>query len=241
MIDLRSGGRFFDRFVRDLLAQAPRELSGDRPALDGYAPEEVEAARIAWAGRIVDEHRSVVTFSEVLRMLADAEAPFDALVTMHRLIGDELRHVKMCAEVATWLGGIDDLVIDLEGLGLPPAPGVSPAARAYEAVVRELCVAETESVRVLRAYRDATRDPAIREVLQVILCDEARHAAAGDALAARLAAAVPASELAEVRSRLPETMERDIAELRATYLDSARGGPGRELGASLFAHEVCAA
>ena len=41
------------------------------------------------AGRIVDEYRSVSMFSELLRLLSDLEAPYPALCTVHRLIGDE--------------------------------------------------------------------------------------------------------------------------------------------------------
>src|SRR5207302_7861157 len=79
----------------------PRE---GRPviALDGLAREDVRAARLAWASRIIDEQRSVVVFSELLCLLAEAQAPLEALATVERLIADEARHVSLCAGVVEW-------------------------------------------------------------------------------------------------------------------------------------------
>lgn len=230
MIERATDVPLLRRFVADLEATAPRILTRS-PDLSAYAAADVDAARFAWATRIFDEYRSVAIFSELLRLLTDLEAPFAALCTVQRLIGDELRHTELTARVVDWLGGSDDLDIDLGNAGLPPRDETESAAeRALRIVARELVVAEEESVYALAAYRSATSDPAILEVLDVVLADEVRHAAAGRALLALFDRGALADHTVALRRRLPEMMAADRAQLRADYLDSARGGAGRALG-----------
>ena len=195
------------------------------PELSGYPAADCEAARLAWAARIVDEYRSVAVFSELLQLLADLEAPFAVLCAVQQIIGDELRHTRVMAEVVDWLGGMADLAIDLSDIGLPPRAADEPAAvRARRIVGRELVVAEEESIAVLAAYRDATTEPAIRAVLAQVLTDEVRHAAAGRAILAALGGAT---------AELAAEMAADRARLRVDYASGAVGGPGRALGACI--------
>jgi hypothetical protein len=219
VIELAADG-VLRRFATELAAPAPAVALGE------HADVDREAARLVWATRIFDEYRSVAIFSELLHLLADLEAPFAALCAVQQLIGDELRHTRMTAEVVEWLGGTADLAIDLREVGLPPRePGESRAERALRIVGRELVCVEEESVYALAAYRDATTEPAVRAVLARILADEARHAAVGRALFAWFDEAARASIATELAA--------DRADLRATYARSARGGPGRALGASI--------
>jgi hypothetical protein len=233
MIALATDIPLLRRFVAELEATAPRPVTA-RVDRARHAAEAIDAARLAWAGRIYDEYRSVAIFSELLRLLTDLEAPFAALCAVQRLIGDELRHTELTARVVEWLGGMDDLEIDLADAGLPPRPASeSPAERALRIIARELVVAEEESVWALAAYRAAARDPAIRQVLELVLADEVRHAASGRALLALFDEGPLAEHTSELRRELPSIMAADRAALRADYLASARGGPGRELGACL--------
>ncbi|MBA2539186.1 MAG: ferritin-like domain-containing protein [Deltaproteobacteria bacterium] len=233
MIELATDVRLLSRFVDDLGRTAPKPMPS-RPVLAAHATEDVEAARFAWATRISDEYRSVAIFAELLGLLSDLEAPFPALCAVQRLIGDELRHTQMTVEVVDWLGGSSDLEIDLRDVGLPPRrASETPAARALRIVAREIVVGEEESIFALAAYRNATTDPAIRGVLEQILTDEVRHAAAGRALLALFDRGELARATSELRAKLPELMAADRADLRAHYLDSATGGPGRALGACL--------
>jgi len=228
VIDLATDNRLLARFSTEL-AGAPRP----RPLLMACA-EDVEAARLAWASRIADEYRSVAIFSELLRLLSDLEAPFAASCAVHRLIGDELRHTQLTTEVVDWLGGRDDLEIDLRDLGLPPRRSdETPATRALRIIAREIVVGEEESIHALAAYRDATTEPAIREVLQQLLADEVRHAAAGRALLALFEHGTLAEATVATRVSLPAVMAADREDLRAHYVASATGGPGRALGACL--------
>jgi hypothetical protein len=232
VIELETDVRLLSRFVDDLARTAPAPMP---PRLSlVYAVEDLEAGRMAWATRIADEYRSVAIFAELLRLLADLEAPFAALCTVQRLIGDELRHTQMTAEVVDWLGGRADLEIDLRDLGLPPRkPTETAAMRAMRIVAREIVVGEEESIFALAAYRDATTDPAIKAMLEQILADEVRHAAAGRALLALFDRGALADATQELRRSLPALMAADRADLRAHYLASAQGGPGRALGACL--------
>lgn len=234
MIELDGAVAPLARFARDL----DDELR-PAPELSGYGAEAVATARVAWAARIIDEYRSVAVFSELLHLLTDLEAPFAALCAVQRLIGDELRHTRACAEVTGWLGGHADLDIDLADIGLPPRADHGKGRRALDIIGRELVVAEQESIAVLAAYRDATTEPAIRDVLATLLRDEVRHAAAGRALLRLFVDGPLAAAVTELdRRTLGATMAADRADLRARYLASARGGPGRALGASLTAADL---
>jgi hypothetical protein len=237
VIRLDAQSSVLSRFARELDAQAPMSLAGLTPDLGAHSREDVEAARVAWASRIVDEYRSVVVFGELLVLLARIEAPYPALCAVQRLIGDELRHTHLCADVADLLRGRDDLAIDLRELGLPETDD-PPAGRALEIIVRELVVAETESVYALRAYRDATTDPACRAALSILLRDEARHAATGRCLARTLLDGFRPAALGDVPGRLATTAAEDIAFIRGQHRRGARDGPGRALGACVLPHEL---
>lgn len=232
MIELATTTPLLRRFARDLDATSPRPLP-EPPTLDGVTDHDREAARFVWAGRIVDEYRSVAVFSELLQLLADLEAPFAALCAVQRLIGDELRHTQLAATVVDWLGGSADLAIDLRDVGLPPRGDTSAAVRALHIIQRELVVAEEESIYVLDAYRRAATDPAIVTMLDVLVVDEVRHAAAGRALLAQFHTGHLAEACASELPGLAELAAADRSELRDTYRATAIGGPGRALGASI--------
>lgn len=230
MIELASDVPLLRRFVTDLGHTAPR---APEVQLAAYDHADIEAARLAWATRIFDEYRSVAIFSELLHLLTDLEAPFAALCTVQRLIGDELRHTEVTARVVEWLGGRADLAIDLRDAGLPPRGDEPAAERALRIVAREIVVTEEESIFALAAYRDAATDPAIRAVLDALLADEVRHAAAGRALLALFDRGPLAGATATLRRELPAIMAADRIHLRSEYTESARGGAGRALGGSI--------
>ena len=228
----------FRRFVDDLQATSPRDIPA-RPDLSAFSAEDIEAARLSWASRIVDEYRSVAVFAELLHLLTDLEAPFSVLCTVHRLIGDELRHTQLTAMVVDWLGGSSDLAIDLSEVSLPPRAEGEPAlARAVQIIARELVTVEQESIYALAAYRNATTQPAIRAVLDLVLLDEVRHAASGRALLDELGRGPHAAACAAELERLAPQLVTDREHLRSTYRASAIGGPGRALGAVLEPHDL---
>ncbi len=228
----RTGSPTLDRFVRELEQQAPRSIEGLVPDLAGASEIDVAAAWLGWANRIVDEHRSVLVFTELLGLLAAIGAPFAALAAVQRIIGDELRHVLLCTELAARFGPLDRLVFDHEGLALPPNEGEPPGARALRIVVRDLVVGEGESVAILRAYRDATTDRACRESLSLVLMDEARHHAAGRHLEALLRRTLSPRDL-DAASDLSRVALEDAVHIRSAHRAGATGGPGRRFGVSI--------
>ncbi|MBI5512309.1 MAG: ferritin-like domain-containing protein [Deltaproteobacteria bacterium] len=240
MIRLEPGTDLLGRFSRELLGPDPVFSPETRPDLGGYTQEDLEAAHQAWTERIVDEYRSVVVFAELLQRLGECEAPFETLAAVHTLLGDELRHTALCARVAGWFGPSSRFTVDLSGLALPPSED-PPGVRALEIIVRELVVAEAESVVSFLAYRDATRDPLVKGALGMLLRDEVRHAAAGERLQAaledHLGDLLPDSE----RERLERTVAEDRAYLRDRYDQGAQGGPGRALGACITREDLDAA
>lgn len=241
MIELATDAGVLARFVRDLHADS----GADELLAECTVPcdhDDREVAALAWASRIVDEYRSVAVFGELLILLAELEAPYRALCAVQHLIGDELRHARLCAGVVSWLGGGID--VDLTDLALPPpAAGETRGHRAALIVARELVVAEEESITVLAACRDATTAAVPRAVLSSLLRDEVRHAATGRAV---LRLFDPGGPLAHAlttdeRAALPAVIAADRAALRAVYRDAARGGVGRALGASITAADLEAA
>ncbi|MEM7311304.1 MAG: hypothetical protein AAF682_31850 [Planctomycetota bacterium] len=234
MIELSTDDRLLARYLARL--DGPACAREDAPPV-AASEQDRDAARYAWALRAVDEYRSVVVFGELLALLAREEAPLACTVAVQQLLADELRHTRLCLGALARVDPACRPRLDLAGLGLPPSDA-APLAFAFEVIVREIVVAEAESVVVLRAYRDATTDPFVRGVLQELLRDEVRHAAAGRSLATALARVVPAQQLAHMRASLAPRVAADIRGLRSDYRDSTRGGPGRALGASLVPSDL---
>lgn len=102
--------------------------------------------------------------------------------------------------------------------------------------MRELVIAEGESLAMMRAYRRATTDRAAQAVFDALLTDEARHFATGQHLEATLLDAFP--ELADFHASLEDTLLDDVRVIRAQHRDGARGGPGRAFGVSLRLDEA---
>lgn len=225
-----------DRFVRELEDQSPEPIEALGPDLSESTAEERDHALFTWSVRIVDEHRSAVRFTEVLRWLLELDAPYPMLAAMQRLIGDELRHARLCARLAAGFGPIDRLRIDLGGLGWPVSKGQSAAENALEVIVRELVIGEGESLACLKAYRRATTDRACQTVLDVLITDEARHYAAGKHLEAAMLEHAPA--LAAFHEALEDRLLADVKAIRAAHRAGAGARLGRRYGAAIDLSEA---
>lgn len=229
------GSATLDRFVRELEAQAHEPLEVLAPDLSQATLADREAARWGWAYRVIDEYRSATRFTQLLNDLLDAEAPYPALAAVHRLIGDELRHARLCARFAASFGPLDDMRVELDGLGWKGQPR-PPAERALEIIVRELVIGEGESIAMMRCYRRATSDPAAQRVLDLLLTEEARHFAAGQHLEQTMLDAFPT--LAPFHESLEDVLLDDVQVIRTQHREGARGGPGRAFGVSISADEA---
>lgn len=225
----------FARFVADLEAQSPLDAALPEPDREGASEAELHAARLGWAWRVVDEYRSALRFTELLRDLLEAQAPYAALATVQRLVADELRHARLCARLSAAFGPLSEVRVELDGLGWPGPPR-PPRERALEIVLRELVIGEGESLACMRAYRRATTDPAASHVLDHLLEDEARHFAAGRHLEALLCARWP--ELVAFAGSLEPVLLDDVRSIRGQHRADARGGPGRRFGVSIRLDEA---
>lgn len=225
----------FARFVAELEAQAPIDALELEPDRTGATEADLEAAALGWAWRVVDEYRSALRFTELLKDLLEAQAPFAALATVQRLIGDELRHARLCLRLSAAFGPVEDLRIELDGLGWRGPPR-APRERALEIVLRELVIGEGESIACMRAYRAATTDPAVTHVLDLLLEDEARHFAAGRHLEALLVSRWP--ELGAFSASLEPVLLADVRTIRGQHRADARSGPGRRYGVSIRLDEA---
>lgn len=230
-----SSSSTLERFVRELEAQSPEGLDLLQPLLDGVSDEARYAAKMGWASRVVDEYRSAARFTVLLSDLLEIEAPFELLAATQRLIGDELRHVRLCARFAGTFGSMEGVHIELDDLGWKGAVR-PPKERALEIVVRELVIGEGESLACMRAYLRASTDPAALLVQETLLQDEARHFATGQHMEAVLLATYP--DLLSFHEGLEPTLMDDVRLIRGAHRDGARGGPGRAFGVSIELREA---
>jgi hypothetical protein len=228
-----SGARLLAGLRRQLLEQARHPFPEAAPDLARYDRADVEAARLQWLNRVVQEHRAVVDYADLLSLLADVDAPFDALSGLERVIADEMRHIAYCRTVVSWLGGSDDFELDLTGFPRRPRPDGQWLEHAILRVTEELLIAEEASLPVQKAYVRACTEPSLRAVLQILLEDDGLHAAIGRAIVDLLIEVVPAGERDAVAGRARTHEEEVRRALLAIHRAAAQGGPGGALGGSV--------
>jgi len=182
----------------------------------GNAGLEVQAPGIGgrlvvaeWQRRTEAEYRSAALASQVTLWLIQVGAPPDLIRDGLQVVEDELSHSELSAQVAGAAGGGEaPPVVDGRALTLPCPDGPLPAVAL--ALVRFFCIGETVAVPMFRMLRAKATQPLCRDVLDVVLRDEARHRQFGwdgldwllDAheprIGPKIAAALPAM-MAEVR------------------------------------------
>lgn len=173
------GRQLRDRRGRLLFA----ELVEDSPWLEHVAPPVVESpapeTAAAWRENGLTEHASVIAFARLAQNLTELGAPAHLIEHAHRDALDEIRHTRLCFELAR----------ALDGRSL--APGAFPEARRAKSnegsrVARLAKLAaealtdgvlnEGVSARVVAELQRAAAKPS-RAVLLEIARDESRHAA----------------------------------------------------------------
>jgi hypothetical protein len=128
----------------------------------------------AWARDGLFEHASVASFSRFAMQLLALGAPADLVRDVHAGALDEIRHAELCLGLASGYFGES---VEPAALPVPGPIAIVPdlSAVAAEAVM-EGCIGETvATVQALDALAAAT-DPAVREVLEITVADETRHA-----------------------------------------------------------------
>lgn len=147
-----------------------------RPLPDGRVAElrgeTRTAAGEAWAQVALDEHASIASFDRHLLELRNVGAPQELITAAERARADEIRHTELALELAGRFGA------DVSLGELPQGP---PPATELLAVLLDVaehgCIGETLSAAECAIALEQTEDPAVREVLQIIVQDESAHAA----------------------------------------------------------------
>lgn len=178
------------------------------PALAGIDAAARAYAAGAWSREAAAEHASVAAFARLSIDLMVAGAPADLVDDAHVAARDEIRHATLAYGLATAFGGV------------PVGPGplaLVAGARATTLVtlVSECfldgCVGETVAAMAAAEARARALPGAVRDALEVIADDEARHAA----LSFRIVAWALAAGGAPVRAQLVSNLELIRRELAA--------------------------
>jgi hypothetical protein len=143
--------------------------------VSSYRPEARLEACASWTDMAFSEYKAVVAFTELLRALAEAQAPLDLLGMASSFVADEVLHVELASRMAMELGGATPCFVDFDKLYMRAPANLTARQRASEMVVRISCVAEALSGRLVgSAFRQA-RHPLTRAVLRRITADESLH------------------------------------------------------------------
>jgi len=134
---------------------------------------ERAALAAAWRADAADEHAAIASFLRFGMDLLTFGAPPDLVADAAKAAADEVRHARQCCAVAQSLDGQGDGPGALQCGDL--GAHASLAEAAYAAVV-EGCVGETLAAVCLGTAARRAGPGALRETLQVMADDEARHA-----------------------------------------------------------------
>ncbi|MFO0554383.1 MAG: ferritin family protein [Polyangiaceae bacterium] len=206
-------------------------------ALAGASPEDLEAAQLAWANRVMAERHGAVVLTALLALMLESAAPHDVCEAVALVVRDELRHARRCEEIFRALDGPARFELDL-GADPIDRPASSAATAALLLVERELVCVEAQAVVVLSAYVATTTEPAMRRVFGSLLRDERRHTNLGAMLLARLTAHFAPRDVAAFELGRAERCAGITAQLERQARARATGGPGRGLGAGLLASDL---
>ena len=131
--------------------------------------------RAEWRNRIAAEYGSAaITQHFVLWLIqigASPELIEDGLV----IVGDELAHSALSAEVYAAAGGNEPPAIDRATLGLPRRPDQPLELDVLRAAVQVFCLNETVAVPLFSHLRAGTTVAPARAALDRVLRDEVRH------------------------------------------------------------------
>jgi hypothetical protein len=165
-----TSARYFQRHHASRLAERVPQ-----PNLAGFTSEQVAFAARAWTMRAEEEHHSAAIFSDLLSLVVDADVPLDLLAHVTRIIGDELRHTELCAELARRFGATPPRSRALPR-GRPPMQATERRTRGFEILLIEGAIGETLSSALFNAGRHVAEEPCTKAALSLILRDEVLHA-----------------------------------------------------------------
>jgi hypothetical protein len=130
-----------------------------------------------WAELGLDEHASVASFARFGLELLALGAPAQLVHEQLRAAGDELRHARLCFDLARRFGGV---AVKPGAMPIPRGAlnrAGDPVATAL-GVFEEGCVNESLAACEAAHAAETATDPEVRAVLEQLAADERRHATA---------------------------------------------------------------
>lgn len=181
---------------------------------DDFSPDEIEAARFAWASRASSEYRSLIVFGELIARFGELNLPLEVTSSAARLLTDEARHTELCAKLADAFGGQQGVELKPEEVRLERRnlPAHLFVARWTASM---FCIGEAASVGILQVLVQHAKNPCIEAVLRILLRDEILHDRFGWALARLIFPRLTEDE--------QDWLAADLARAFAHY-DRAHGG-----------------
>ena len=140
--------------------------------------DDRHAAIATWRGRMVNEHISSRVFAALVPQLMRAGIDTARIEAVSVMIGDELRHGRLCAAMVEALGG-EARAPYPELSAIPDHADASPLEAVLRNVLSICCLSETVAVSLISAERLRAGQPDMARTLDGILADEVRHSRFG--------------------------------------------------------------
>jgi hypothetical protein len=179
-----------------------------------------------WAYRAAAEREARVRFTRLSERLGEIQASSEVIDLAARASEDEVRHERICSEIAVCFGGPPVAQERAEVPEVAPAR-FSLADRVLYEVVGFSCIVETLNASLMTATLEVARDPRIRSVVREILRDEVGHSRFGWA---HLAWSRARGEGAFLSGALPRMLEGAAKEELFLPDEADPGGRLVELG-----------
>lgn len=154
---------------------AVTDIAWDTLQASRYRPEAIRAAQQVWTSVAMSEYAAIASFAQVVRTMAEAQAPLDLIGMTSDFLADEVKHVELACRVVMQLGGAAPLAFDAQRLTPRIDPALSPRARANELALRVGCIAEAFASATAVPIMRSGNHPVVQGVYETILRDEARH------------------------------------------------------------------
>lgn len=160
------------------LRQEGQKLAADFGPMPALNLAERSAAIDTWRGRMVNEHISSRVFAALVPQMMRAGASSSRLEALATMIGDELRHGRLCAAMVEALGG--QARAPYPDLAQVPDHGdAAPLEAALRNLLSICCLSETVAVALISAERLHAGQADMGKTLDGILADEVRHSRFG--------------------------------------------------------------
>ncbi len=147
--------------------------------LAAMSAAQLDRARVMWTTMARQEYFTAINFAQLLQHMLVARCPIDLVGMAGDFLADEMRHVELCARVASELGGAAPQLVDLAQVAIVLDSALSPLQQVSDLMIRVCCVGEAFSVPMLVATYQAADAPLLRAALELIVREEAGHARLG--------------------------------------------------------------